>query len=93
MTNQEQIAITHIRTARQAKARQEAAEYAQEGVAMNKRMDKRAFGELERHYYAMLERFMTCPLNGGTYEKVEAEFRQVRDSYRAAQAERVGLHG
>ena len=51
-------------------------------------MSKRIFRQLEKHYYAMLERFMTCPLNDESYDKVATEFRQVRDRYNQAAKER-----
>lgn len=47
-------------------------------------MSKRKFRQLEKHYHAMLERFMTCPLNDGKYDAIAAEFRRVRDEYNAA---------
>lgn len=51
-------------------------------------MSKKAFRQLEKHYHLMLNRFMTCPLNDGSYETVAIEFRKVRDEYEAAKAVR-----
>lgn len=47
----------------------------------------KAFRQLEKDYYAMLHRYVTCPLDSG-YKDIEAEFRKVRDEYEAAKAVR-----